>query len=93
MKKKLSKKKQIAILREAYAQLLSGYRSNKAMGGLCCYLFGNADYIPLFTRENAMQFGNAYSSYESISFWWNRDAEGAAKRIAFLDWMEEGLLK
>lgn len=104
----ISVTQQLAIIRLAKAVLIKDAEFRKYCG-LCIYLeqaikkiyrdqqrddFSYlSEFIPLFTRENAMQFGNAYSSYESISFWWNRDAEGATKRIAFLDWMEEGLLK
>lgn len=96
MKKKLSKKKQIAILQEAHTKLLSDYKSNKAMGGLCCYLFGDAQYIPLFNRTNAVNFANGIPIPRNVEkyspYWWEYNNMDRAKydiqnRILFLEWI------
>lgn len=104
----ISVTEQLAIIRLAKQYLIKDVERDHYTG-LCWYLecaiqkiHGNQFYddftyiqnfIPIFTRVNAILHGNAYALWESTSFWWPKTKEGSVTRIAFLDWMEEDLLK
>lgn len=94
---KLTNKQQIEVL-ETVLEMLSDYDCSAI--GLCCainksllqngypypYSITYASLlIPLFTRENAMQFG----ANEHSSFWWELDDRKS--RIEFTKWMIEQL--
>ena len=57
------------------------------------------DYIPLFTRENAIKYGGGrkykpfWWSMESRLFWWSVRPYDFESRIIFLDWIIEQIKK
>lgn len=42
-----------------------------------------SDYIPLFTRDNAVKYFNA----DRLTYWWMRDENGYMQRKLFLEWI------
>jgi len=106
----LTKKEQIIILKEVLEVLnnktddrglcyIIAHRIRIHLNLLVCRLFIN-DYISLFTKENAIKYGNAHKNNYS-AYWWNcpdwwentsltYDYEN---RILFVNWMISELEK
>lgn len=97
--KTLTTEEQIQVIKEARKRVL-----NKKNNFCLCYMLKQAlikiygkitllneiqNYIPLFTKENAIKFAQAKPDYSG--FWWKR--YNYKDRLAFLDWMISELEK
>lgn len=105
----LTKEEQIVILKEVLELL-----NNKAVDRGLCYIIAHRirihlnlidtrliinDYIPLFTKENAIKYGNAYRHNYS-AYWWNcpswweiDSVYDYENRILFINWIISELEK
>ena len=109
MEPKILKSDQLDIIRAVRANLLEFMERNESPWVGLCSLFSDViddkykvyigyetimDYIPLFTRSNAIKHANGY---RSSTYWWGSSLNFArydfTNRILFLDWIESQLVK
>lgn len=98
MKQPLTIKQQLQLLKnidwERMTYLKSGiclelsrlfYKQNKYRIIYNCL----SNFIPLFTRKNALQFG----AFKTTDYWWKLTNKGYEQRKLFVNWMIQELKK